>query len=76
VLLVTLDETEDAYQKFTKELPFISTTDLKKWNSQAVNDYYVKGTPSYYLVNNDLELVLNPRSLAHLETWVRENLEN
>jgi thiol-disulfide isomerase/thioredoxin len=76
VVLVTLDETEDAYQKFTKGLPFVSTTDLKKWDSQAVNDYYVNGTPTYYLVNNDLELVLNPRSLEHVETWLNKNINN
>jgi thiol-disulfide isomerase/thioredoxin len=76
VVLVTLDETEEEYQRFTKGLPFISTTDLKKWDSQAVNDYYVNGTPTYYLVNKDLELVLNPRNLEQVDTWVRQHLNN
>lgn len=73
VVLVSLDDTKEGYERFTKALPFISTTDLQKWDGEAVTNYYVNGTPMYYLVNKDLELVLNPRNLEHVETWVNRN---
>jgi len=70
VVLVSLDETKNAYDQFTKDLPFISMSDLQKWDGQACRDYYVNGTPTYYLINDDLELVLNPSNYGHVLNWV------
>ncbi len=58
VVFISLDEEQEAYRNFVKEFPFISTCDYKKWDSQIVNDYYVFGTPTMFLLDNKREILL------------------
>lgn len=57
VVLVSLDETTQDFAQFAAPFPFISTTDLQKWESQAVKDYHVYATPSYFMLDKDLKIV-------------------
>lgn len=57
VILVSLDQTTTDFEQFAAQLPFISTTDLQKWESQAVNDYQVYATPSYFMLDKDLKIL-------------------
>jgi thiol-disulfide isomerase/thioredoxin len=70
VLMVSLDETPEEFARFAAPFPFISTTDYKKWESKAVKDYHVFGTPTMFLLNNKREIILRPKSVAHMDTWV------
>jgi thiol-disulfide isomerase/thioredoxin len=68
-VLVSLDESREAFEEFTAPVPFTVTTDLGKWESQPVKDYHVFGTPTYYLLDSDHRIVLRPASLSHLQAW-------
>lgn len=57
VVLVSLDENANDFAKFAAPFPFISTTDLQKWDGQAVEDYQVYATPSYFMIDKNLKLV-------------------
>ncbi|MEY5049812.1 MAG: Thiol-disulfide oxidoreductase ResA [Bacteroidota bacterium] len=70
VLLVSLDEDEKAFYEFTSNFPFISITDLKKWDGSIVKDYYVFGTPSMYLLDKNRKIILRPNSVKQMEAWV------
>lgn len=70
VVFVSLDEEEKAFQQFTATLPFMSVCDLKKWESPLAQDFYVFGTPTMYLLNNNLTIELRPNSLKQMEAWV------
>jgi thiol-disulfide isomerase/thioredoxin len=70
VVLVSLDEHQVSFSQFTKSLPFISTTDLQKWNGKAATDYQVYGTPSYFMLNKDLQILQKIKDVNHLKTWV------
>lgn len=70
VVFVSLDEDKEAFRNFAKDFPFISTCDFKKWESPIINDYYVFGTPTMYLLNNKREIVLRPNSVSQTDTWV------
>lgn len=70
VVLVSLDENTQDFTQFAAPLPFISTTDFKKWESQPVIDYQVYGTPSYFMLNKDLTILKKLTSLEHIKTWV------
>ena len=70
VVLVSLDENKEDYRNFVKDLPFISTCDFKKWDSPIVNDYYVFGTPTMFLLDDKREILLRPNSVKQMDAWV------
>lgn len=70
VVLVSLDNEKEAYRNFVKDLPFISTCDFKKWDSPIVNDYYVFGTPTMFLLDANRKILLRPNSLKQMDAWV------
>ncbi|HMQ08009.1 MAG TPA: thioredoxin-like domain-containing protein [Saprospiraceae bacterium] len=70
VVLVSLDETPRDFARFAAAFPFISTTDYKKWDSKSVLDYHIFGTPSFFLLNKDLEIILRLKSVEQMDAWV------
>jgi peroxiredoxin len=70
VVLISLDENEDDFKKFTEPLSFISLCDYKKWNGKTVEEYYVFGTPTMYLLNSKREIVLRPNFVEQINAWV------
>ncbi len=69
VIMVSLDDNPSLFASFAAALPFISTTDYKKWNGQMVSDYHVFSTPSYFLLNNQRKIVLKPNSVEQIKAW-------
>lgn len=70
VVFVSLNTDTKAFQSFSSILPFISTCDYKKWNTQAVQDYYVFATPTLFLLDSNHKIILRPNSVKQLDTWV------
>jgi len=70
VVFISLDEAPQDFTKFTASLPFISSCDFKKWNSPIVENYYVFGTPTMFLLNNKREILLRPNSVKQIDAWV------
>ena len=75
VIFVSLDENKETHLNFAKDFPFISTCDYQKWNSQAVKDYYVFGTPTMFLLDTKREILLRPNSVKQMDAWVDWNLK-
>ena len=70
VLLVSLDEDQKAFYEFTINYPFISISDLKKWDGTIAKDYYVFGTPTMYLLDKNRKIILRPNSVKQMDAWV------
>jgi len=70
VIFVSLDNNPKDFAKFAAPLPFISTTDYKKWEGKAVEDYQVYATPSYFMLDKDLEILIRPKSVEHAKAWI------
>ena len=70
VIFVSLDENENDFKNFAGNFPFTSICDYKKWNSPVVQDYYVFGTPTLYLLNEKREILLRPNSVKQMDAWV------
>ena len=70
VVFVALDEEKSAFEGFATNFPFFSMCDYKKWNSPVVQDYYVFGTPTMFLLNNKREILLRPNSVKQMDSWV------
>jgi thiol-disulfide isomerase/thioredoxin len=70
VVFISLDENKELFKSFVKDFPFISVCDYQKWKSSIVNDYYVFGTPTLYLLNEKREILLRPNSVKQMDAWV------
>jgi thiol-disulfide isomerase/thioredoxin len=71
VVMVSLDENAKDFAQFAAPLPFISTADYKKWDSKAVKDYQVYATPSYFILDKDLKILIRAKSVAHINAWLK-----
>jgi len=70
VVFISLDETAKSFEEFVRPFAFISYCDYGKWNSAAVQDYYVFGTPTMFLLDQKREIILRPTSINQLDSWV------
>lgn len=70
IVLVSLDNTPESFNRFASDFSFISTTDYQRWNSPIAKDYHVSGVPTMYLLNRDREILLRPNSVQHMDSWV------
>ncbi|HAD34053.1 MAG TPA: hypothetical protein DCF44_06080 [Chitinophagaceae bacterium] len=70
VVFVSLDEDKSSFEKFTKDFPFLSSCDYKKWEGENVKNYYVFGTPIIFLLDKKREIILRPNSVQQMDAWV------
>ncbi len=74
VVLISLDDRETDFKQFVGSAPFLSFCDYGQWTSKAAHDYYVFGTPTFFLLDADRQIVLRPNSVQHADAWVEWNL--
>jgi thiol-disulfide isomerase/thioredoxin len=70
VVYISLDTEQAVFEKAVGSYPFFSYCDFKKWESKVVQDYYVFGTPTMYLLDNNREILLRPNSATQVDSWV------
>jgi thiol-disulfide isomerase/thioredoxin len=70
VVYISLDTETALFEQAVKSYPFFAYCDFKKWESPAAKDYYVFGTPTFYLLNNKREIILRPNSISQVNAWV------
>jgi thiol-disulfide isomerase/thioredoxin len=70
VVLVSLDDKTTEFETFTRNLSFPYYCDFQKWESKPVKDYYVFGTPTFFLIDKDRKIVLRPNSVKQVDAWV------
>ena len=74
-IFVSLDTDSKAFQAYSEGMPFIAFSDYKKWDTQAVSDYYVSSSPSFYLIDSSGQLILRPLSVKQIDAWVDWKLD-
>lgn len=70
VVFVSLDENKEILKNFSSIFPFFTYCDYKKWESPAVQNYYIYTTPTFYLLNKQREIILKPTSAYQVNAWV------
>ncbi len=70
VIYISLDTDKNTFLSSTKNFPFISICDYKKWETPAAKDYYVFATPMMFLLDANREILLRPNSVSHMDSWV------
>ncbi len=71
VLYVSLDTDKNEFKQKVKDYPFITYCDFGKWKGKVVQDYYVFGTPTYFLLDKNREIILRPNSVNQIDSWVK-----
>lgn len=74
VVLISLDDNSTDFKNFAKNAPFLSACDYQRWDGAAVNDYFIFGTPSFFLLDAKRQIQLRPNSVAHADSWVEWHL--
>jgi thiol-disulfide isomerase/thioredoxin len=75
IIFISLDDNFDNFSSFTQNLSFISLCSLQAWDTPASKDYFVQFTPSMFLLDNDLKIVLKPNSVSHLQNWINKHIK-
>ncbi len=70
VVFVSLDENRSDFESFASDFGFISVCDYQKWNSPVVQSYYVFGTPTLFLLDQNRKILLRPISVKQMDAWV------
>ena len=70
VVFVSIDNEKEKYETFVKDLPWISSCDLKGWDGKAARDYYIFGTPTLYLLDTNNKIMLKPTSTEQIQAWL------
>lgn len=68
VVAISLDEDKTAYQTAIANFTNLSHyCDFKKWDSKSVADYYVYGTPTFFVLDKDKKIVGKYADLHSIE---------
>jgi thiol-disulfide isomerase/thioredoxin len=70
VVFVSLDENKQVFENFAGIFPFISICDYQKWESPVAKAWHIFATPTLYLLDTSLEILLRPNSAGHMDAWV------
>ena len=70
VVYFSLDTDKEELDKAYATAPWKTYSDFKGYNSPVAKDYYITGTPTYYLLGENLEILVRPVSLEQVNTWV------
>jgi thiol-disulfide isomerase/thioredoxin len=70
IVYISLDTDQSVFEEKVKEYPFFAYCDYKKWESTPASDYYVSGTPTFYLLNKKREILVRPISIEQIDSWV------
>lgn len=74
VVYISIDIDKELYNQEYSQYPWQTYCDYKGWDTQGAKDYFVDATPSYFLLDKDLKIIMHPRGLEHVNTWVEYRL--
>jgi len=73
IVYISLDTDDISNKNFITNFKWISKCDFNGWNSKDVKNYYVFGTPTFYLLNKSNKIQLKPISVDQINSWLNLN---
>jgi thiol-disulfide isomerase/thioredoxin len=70
VVYISLDIDKQAFKTAYQISPWQTYCDYKGWDTQAAKDYFVNATPTYFLLDKDMKILVHPISLGQVDAWV------
>lgn len=74
IVYISIDTDKATYEVAYKNAPWQTYCDYKGWDTQAAKDYYITGTPSYFLLDATNKILVRPNSVAHANAWIVQKL--
>jgi thiol-disulfide isomerase/thioredoxin len=74
VVYISLDTDKQAFKTAYQNAPWQTYCDYKGWETQAAKEYYINATPTYFLLDKDMKILVHPRSLGQVDAWVNYKL--
>jgi peroxiredoxin len=71
MLYISIDTDKTAFDTHFKDAPFKVFFDGKGWETEAAKAYHVFATPTYYLLDRDLKILVKINNFEHLEWWLK-----
>lgn len=70
VIFISVENDKKSFTDFSKNFLFPSYSDLQKWESKVLKDYYIFATPTLFLLDNKRKIILRPNSAKQIDAWV------
>jgi thiol-disulfide isomerase/thioredoxin len=74
IVFISLDEDPTTFANFSKIFPWLSVCDFKGWNGKAVKDYYVFGSPTMFLLDENRTIVERIYSVDQVKTLMTNGI--
>ncbi|QTD36774.1 redoxin domain-containing protein [Polaribacter batillariae] len=75
IVYISIDTDQVTFKNTYKNLPWQQTyCDFKGWDTQAAKDYYITGTPTYYLLDSNNTILIRPKTVLHASIWIETKL--
>lgn len=73
VIAFSLDTDRSAYDNKVKMLPWINDTELKGWNSSYPDQYNIRATPTYFVLDANNKIIAKPDHAADVISFLKLN---
>ena len=70
VFYISIDIDPAAFQKVYTNTPWQTYCDFKGWDTPAAKDYYITGTPTYFLLDENNKILARPNSVEHANVLI------
>jgi thiol-disulfide isomerase/thioredoxin len=74
IIQISLNETPDSSGQAFNQYPWMTYCDFMKWESPVVQSYYVIGTPTYFLLDRNKNILLKSASFTQLSEFIQTHL--
>jgi len=75
IIYISIDTDKTAFEIAYKNAPWQTYCDYKGYETQAAKDYYISGTPSYFLLDVNNKILVRPNSVAHAAVWIKQMIK-
>lgn len=72
IILVSLDSDSIEFKKYAEKVPFISTCDFKRWESDNAKNYYIFATPTMFVLDEENTIILRPQHPKQIDDWLKK----
>ena len=70
VIAIGLEDEETAWAEMSSDYDkFINVLDLKKWESQRVEDFGITNIPNYFILDKEKIIIAKPEDMEELKQY-------
>jgi thiol-disulfide isomerase/thioredoxin len=75
IVYISIDTDQRAFEEEYKSVPWLTYCNFEGWETKSAKDYYVFSTPTYFVLDRNLKIILRPNSATHFKTWIEQKLK-